>query len=223
MKAFKIAAIACALATGASSVALAQSAPIVVGEAPAANILPEGTEVQLRTLTELSSKTSKVGDRFNLEVVEDVRLNNQVVIPAGSRAAGEVTKVTKKGMFGKSGKLETRLLYVRVGDQQVAYNRRGGRRGKGGTAATVASLALIWPAAFFVTGTSAMLALVPERSARLKPMSRSPSRPRGRAPSSYQPRQPSNGRCQPTIIEAGRRKRRPLNRPRARNSRSARR
>ena len=132
------------------------SAPLVIG-APAANMLPADTEILLRTLSELSSKKSRVGDRFDLEVADDIKLGGRTVIPVGTRAVGEVTKVVKKGMFGKSGKLETRVLYVKVGDKQLRVKGDKGDRGKGGTAATVASLVFIWPAAFFVTGKSAVL------------------------------------------------------------------
>ena len=131
-------------------------APLVIG-AKSPNVLLENTEIPLRTMAELSSKKNKVGDRFDLEVVDDIKLNNRTVIPAGTRAIGEVTKVIKKGMFGKSGKLETRVLYVRLGDKQIRVKGESGDRGKSGTAATVASLVFIWPAAFFVTGKSAVL------------------------------------------------------------------
>jgi hypothetical protein len=61
-------------------------------------------------------------------------------------------------MFGKSGKLETRLLYAKVGNQQVKIGGKKGDRGDGGTAATVGALLFVWPAAFFITGKSAVIA-----------------------------------------------------------------
>ena len=140
----------------ARAVSASAVAPLVIG-GKAPNVLIENTEIPLRTMNELSSKKNKVGDRFDLEVVDDIKLNGRIVIPAGTRAVGEVTKVIKKGMFGKSGKLETRVLYVRLGDKQIRVKGENADRGKGGTAATVASLVFIWPAAFFVTGKSAVL------------------------------------------------------------------
>lgn len=130
---------------------------VVIEAAPRGDLLRAGTEVPMRTLTELSSKTGRVGDRFNLEVTDHVMLSGRVVIPAGSQGVGEITMVTKKGMLGKSGKLGTRLLYVRVGDQQIRLAGAVGDRGKGGTAGTVAAIVLVWPAAFFVTGKSALI------------------------------------------------------------------
>lgn len=145
------------LPAAASVSATPVAAPLVVGQQLNANLLRAGTEIRLRTLTELGSKTSRVSERFNLEVTEDVRLNGQIVIPVGTRGVGEVTKVTKKGMFGKSGKLETQLLFLRIGDQQIRISGSVGDRGKGGAAATVGGTLVFLPAGFFITGTSAVL------------------------------------------------------------------
>lgn len=131
--------------------------PLVVGQQSGHLILPEGTEVPMETTAEISSKTARVGDRFNLEVTDNVLLNGTVIIPAGSSGVGEVARVIKKGMWGKSGKLETRLLYVKVGTQQIRLNGAVGDRGKGGTAGAVASVVLLPLAGFFVTGTSAVI------------------------------------------------------------------
>src|SRR6476660_2161735 len=103
---------AAALCAAAPSPALAQAHAIVVGQSQPKNVLQRGTEVALETVREINSNDAKVGDRFDLEVRDDVKLNGRTVIPAGTRAVGEVTVAKKKGMWGKSGKLETRLLYI---------------------------------------------------------------------------------------------------------------
>ena len=156
MKTLFYALSACAALATASS-GIAQSAPIVVGQSANSNVLRAGTEIRLRTLAELSSKESRPGERFDLEVAEDVILSGQTVIPAGSRAVGEITEVKKKGMWGKSGKVDTRLLYVRVGDQQIRITGQLGDKGKTGTAGVVGAIALVPVAGFFVTGTSAKI------------------------------------------------------------------
>ena len=111
----------------------------------------------METVREINSNDAKVGDRFDLEVRDDVRLNGRTVIPAGTRAVGEVTVAKKKGMWGKSGKLETRLLYIEFGDQRIRITGAAGDSGKTGTAGVVASLAVVPVAGFFVTGTSAII------------------------------------------------------------------
>jgi len=134
------------------------SAPMVVG-APAGNVLRAGTEVPLKTVTELTTngKKLKVGDRFDLEVSEPVKVNGVVVIPVGSRAIGEVTAVRNKGMWGKSGAINARVLYVRANDQQIRLSGALDDKGVTGTAGVVAAIAFVPVAGFFTTGTSAVI------------------------------------------------------------------
>lgn len=142
------------------SAALSQSAaPLVVGHpAEQSNVLRAGTEINMRTRTELSSRTSRVGERFELEVTDPVTLDGQAVIPAGSVAVGEVTRVRHKGMWGRRGILETRLVHVRVGDRQIRISGAAGDRGRAGTAGVVAAVVFVPVVGFFVTGTSAVIA-----------------------------------------------------------------
>lgn len=147
----------------AQQVIVAGSAPMVVGQQQGTMLLA-GTEVPLRVRDELTTKGKrlKVGDRFDLEVADPVRLNGVTVIPAGSRAVGEITAVRNKGMWGKSGNIETRLLYVYANGRQIRLSGRVEHKGKAGgvgaTAATIASAPLLPIAGFFVTGTSAVIA-----------------------------------------------------------------
>lgn len=152
----------CALAGAAlllaSTTSIAQS-PMVVG-APSTTMLRAGTSVPLKTVTALTTngKKLKVGDRFELEVSEPVSLNGQVVIPVGSRAVGEITSVRNKGMWGKSGNIDGRVLFVRANDKQIRMSGSLNDKGKTGTAAVVGAIALIPVAGFFMTGTSAVIA-----------------------------------------------------------------
>jgi hypothetical protein len=157
--------IAAALGAAAPSPALAQAQTLVIGEAAETkNVLKRGTEIRMETLRELNSNEAKVGDRFDLEVTEDVKLNGRTIIRAGTRGVGEVTLAKKKGMWGKSGKLETRLLYLEVGEQRIRINGAAGDKGRAGTAGVVGALAVVPIAGFFVTGTSAVL---PPRTATI--------------------------------------------------------
>jgi hypothetical protein len=110
------------------------------------------------TRTELNSQTSRIGERFQLEVTDAVTLNGQVVIPQGAIATGEVTRVQHRGMWGRPGILETRLISVRVGDRNIRLAGAAGDRGRAGTAGVVAAVVVIPVVGFFVTGTSAVIA-----------------------------------------------------------------
>ncbi len=133
-------------------------APIAVAVPEAGPMLKQGTEIRLVTLTELNSKRNRVGERFDMEVQESVQLNGQTIIPAGTRAIGEITLRKGKGMWGKSGKLEFRPLYVKLGDRQIRISANSTRdKGKAGTAGVVAAVAFMPLAGFLVTGTSARI------------------------------------------------------------------
>lgn len=129
--------------------------------APGAAVLRSGTSVPLRTVEALTTKGKKlkVGQRFNLEVSEPVMVNGQTVIPSGSPAVGEITHVRNKGMWGKSGKIEARILYVRANGVQIRLTGQVDDKGTTGTAGVVGAVALMPVAGFFMTGTSAEIAL----------------------------------------------------------------
>lgn len=137
---------------------IASSAQLVIGGSTSP-MLKAGTQVELRLVSELTTngKRLRVGDRFNLEVSEPVRLNGRVVIPTGSIAVGEISSVRNKGMWGKSGNIEGRVLYVRVNGQQIRLSGALHDKGVTGTGAVVGSVALLPIAGFFMTGTSAKL------------------------------------------------------------------
>ncbi|QMW21891.1 hypothetical protein [Sandaracinobacteroides saxicola] len=145
------------LTLACTSPAMAQyTASVVRQELPAGQMmLREGTVIRLKTLDPLNSKFSKVGDRFNLTVEEAVKVNGITIIPAGARAVGEVTNVIKKGSFGRSGKMNTQLLYVMLGDQKVRIDGKSYDQGSSGTAATVGVAIVAGVFSAFVTGKSA--------------------------------------------------------------------
>ncbi len=137
----------------------ATSAVIVNADVP--NILRAGTKVPLRMAEGLTTEGKKlrVGQRFQMEVAEAVVLNGHTVIPTGSPAVGEVTDVRNKGMWGKSGRINARALYVRVNGRQIRLTGQLDDKGVTGTAGVVAAIALIPVAGFFTTGTSAKIPL----------------------------------------------------------------
>lgn len=161
----KTAVLAASAALLGSSAAFAQDAASVaptpvIAPAPTNNaVLRAGTPVSLRMMEEITTKkkAARVGQRFMMEVAEPVFVNSVTVIPAGTPAWGEITNVRNKGMWGKSGKLDARALYVRVNGRQIRLTGTFDDKGVTGTGGVVASVALVPLAGFFVTGTSAVL------------------------------------------------------------------
>ena len=131
------------------------AAPQVVAPAPAAPIaapamtsaiLRVGTEVPLRLVEELTTKGKKlrVGDRFHLETSEPVMVQGVNVIPVGSPAMGEITDVRNKGMWGKSGHLPARILYVTVNGRQIRLSGAFDDKGVAGGVGAVAVSAIVF-------------------------------------------------------------------------------
>ena len=133
---------------------VAKIAPAIAGDT-----LRAGTEVQLKVAEDLTTQHKELrnGQRIRLEVAEDVTLNGRIVIPAGSPAMGELTDIRNKGMWGKSGHINGRVLYTRVGDRQVRLSGTFNEHGSTGTAGVVGAVLLIPVAGFFMTGTSARM------------------------------------------------------------------
>jgi len=145
---------------------MAQASPIApaivapVASAPTMAVLRAGTEIPLRVSEELTTKGKKlrVGSRFRLETSEPVIVQGVTIIPVGSPAMGEITDVRNKGMWGKSGHLTARLLYVTANGRQVRLSGGFDDKGvAGGIGATAVAAIVFLPAGFFMTGTSAKI------------------------------------------------------------------
>ena len=142
-------------------------APEVSADAQQKFYFPQGTPVMLRTLTQVSTKDNKPGDRVYLEVAEDVTFRGQVVIPEGSPVVGEVSRVQRNGHFGRKGKLEIRLIRVQTPWGPVRLSGAEYDEGKSGTAASVATMLLVSPLGFIIKGTSGYIAPNTPVTARL--------------------------------------------------------
>lgn len=120
--------------------------------------LPMGTPLMLRTRTQVSTKDNKPGDRLYLEVAESVSFRGQIIIPIGAPVFAEVSRVQRNGHFGKKGKLEIRLISAETPSGPVRLSGAAYDEGKSGTAASVATMALLSGLGFLIHGTSAELA-----------------------------------------------------------------
>lgn len=135
---------------------------VVLQPAAGESVLRVGTPVPLKTSEELTTKGKKlkVGQRFQMEVAENMTVNGSIVVPAGSPAVGEITDVRNKGMWGKSGHLAARILYLTVNGRQIRLSGAFDDKGTaGGIGAAAVSAVVFLPAGFFMTGTSAKIAL----------------------------------------------------------------
>ena len=137
------------------------AAPLVSEAGSNANtrIIRGGAQMRVQFLHEITTedKASKVGDRPRLEVFENVVVDGVTVIPKGTPVVGELTAVRNKGMWGKSGKLEGRILNMSLNGRTIRMSGAFDDKGVTGTAGVVAAVALVPVVGFFVTGTSARI------------------------------------------------------------------
>ncbi len=160
MKSAFIAAVcAAALPVAAFAQVAAPATPALAVGPASTQMLRTGTEIQLKMQEGLSTEGKKlrVGQHFQLAVVEPVKVGGQTVIPVGAPATGEVTEVRNKGMWGKSGHLTANLLYVSVNGRQIRLTGTFDDKGVTGTGAVVGAVLLIPVVGFFTTGTSARI------------------------------------------------------------------
>jgi hypothetical protein len=133
---------------------LTQAGPLTAQPA----VLPADTAIHLATSGQVSSKTAKVGDRVGFIVREPVVVGGTTIIPAGSPAAGEVTRVRDNGLLGRSGKLEISVSYVNaVGGLQIPVKGNSGRKGASGVPAVVGAAIVFLPLGIFMKGREARI------------------------------------------------------------------
>lgn len=125
---------------------------LAAGPALAETKVPEGTEFIVRTEDALSSKTANEGDRFTIVLTEDVKLADGTLLRAGYRGVGEIVEARKNGMMGKTGKINIRLSYLKVGEQRLRLRASKSAEGDHRTGTQVVTLVLVGVFAGFVKG-----------------------------------------------------------------------
>lgn len=134
------------------------SAPVKLLEAakpaPTQKIkLRDGERIRLLLREDISSATANVGDRINLTVAEDIKVNDAIVIGKGASAVGSIVEAKKKGMLGRGGKLTMSMEFVKaVDDQSVRIRSNAAREGDDKTGKTVVVFIFGGPLAVLVKG-----------------------------------------------------------------------
>lgn len=121
-------------------------------------VIPDGTEFTVITTDEISSKTANEDDPINLKVMEDVRINGQVVIAKDTLVKGVVAAAKKSGMLGRGGSLGIRIESTTTVDgQKLKLRSAKGKEGDNKTGTTVALVVLFGPLGFLKKGKNAII------------------------------------------------------------------
>jgi hypothetical protein len=110
------------------------------------------TPVALVMDAEVSSATSRPGDRFPLHVTDDVKQDDIVLIPTGSVGEGEVIHAAKAKRGGKAGELILAARFVIAGGTSVRLRSFTPGNGKDRSNAAYAVAVAVTPWAMFVRG-----------------------------------------------------------------------
>ena len=120
--------------------------------------LPDGTEFNVLTTEEITSKTATEGDPVNFKVAEDVRINGVLVIAKDTLVKGVVASAKKSGMLGRGGNLGIRVeSTVTTDNQKLKLRSSKGKEGDDKTGATVALVVLFGPLGFLKHGKQAII------------------------------------------------------------------
>jgi hypothetical protein len=114
----------------AAQAELVVAAPAAPADRPGAIVVAKDTMVRLMVLNEVNTNSAKPGDRFVLRVDENVVVNGATVIPVGSKAYGEVTRIKANGAVGKAGSVGAKLLYVELGEDRIPISGEGESKGR---------------------------------------------------------------------------------------------
>ena len=115
LKSAAIAAMASALAFSTAGIADAQQTrPRYSSRQSSPNnwTLPSDTVITVQLNSPLSSKTSRVGDKFSATVTVPVYLNGETVIPSGSVIEGRVTQVSPARRMSRPGSIAIGFDYL---------------------------------------------------------------------------------------------------------------
>jgi len=127
------------------------TAPTVVKQ-PLAFGLEDGTPVKLKLNRTVSSADAHVNDTVDFEVLEQVTVHDEIVIPRGAIALGTVTEAEPKRRMARGGKLNVNIDSVRLASGEKIPLRavkdvKGGGHTGAMTGAMVATAIVFFPAA----------------------------------------------------------------------------
>lgn len=116
--------------------------------------LAERTPVKVALMETLTSGQGKPDDEVAFELREDLYgPNRELLAVKGAQAFGHIIRTKKRGMFGKSGKLDFSCDYVRAVDgTKIMLRGTQNNSGKGNGGATIATVALVSVLGVFING-----------------------------------------------------------------------
>lgn len=120
--------------------------------------VPDGTELKIVTIEDISGQKVVEGDPLTFKIAEDVKINGKTVIAKDTLVKGTVSTAKKKGFMGKGGELSVRIESTQTVDAQK-IKLRASKSGNGGDnmGSTVALTVLFGPLGLLRKGKEAKI------------------------------------------------------------------
>ena len=124
-------------------------------------VVQKGTDVDLKFMQQLNSKTAKEGQPVKLAVANDVMINGHDILKAGTPVTGVITKVDHRDHFGKNARIRLALnpVHTKGGMLYLEPREKGhitGRRSDTAGAASAGGAVVLGPVGlvggYFVVG-----------------------------------------------------------------------
>jgi hypothetical protein len=150
-----------------SAVDAVRSTPISAGGAASDSANPacgangclvrEGTQINLKFVAALSSKTAHIGDSVEFQLDDDLKVGDSTVVSKGAHAVATVNDAKKSGMMGRPGELSVQIQYLVVGSNHVRIRGTQGRAGNSETGAAVALTVMFGPIGLIKHGKNVVI------------------------------------------------------------------
>jgi hypothetical protein len=118
--------------------------------------LPAMTLVEIEIVDALNSKTSHIGETFNIRLAAPIMIDGQIAVPKGTTGKGEVIHAAKARAAGKAGELIIAARYLdyqgmKLPLRSLKYGQDTAGQSHVGEAAAV-GIVVAAPLVLFVTG-----------------------------------------------------------------------
>lgn len=121
-------------------------------------LIPDGIEINVISIQEISSKTAREGDPVTFRVDDDLVIDDQIVVVKGTLVKGTISNAESSGRLGKGGKLGIRVESTTTVDgQRLKLRASEIAAGADKTAATVVLVALVGVFGFLKKGDNAKI------------------------------------------------------------------
>lgn len=101
-------------AASAAPAAAPARAAAPAAQASASLVIPAGTEITVRTIDSIDSKTTAIGERFRCSIDDPVVVGDRLVVPRGADCTVQVMRVQEGGRLTGSEELAVKLYDITI-------------------------------------------------------------------------------------------------------------